>query len=80
VLKLLPAGGLQKEVPDSGKDLLTNTTDWSDALVEFLMNFIDGGTVSQCIAAANASFATSKTDPDDRFALVSGKDTMKRAP
>lgn len=60
---------------DSGKDLLTNSLDWANALLMFLKKFIASGTINECIAEANASFAQS-SDPDDRFVLASGVGAM----
>ena len=56
---------------DSGKDLLTNSLDWTNALEAFLRAFVDAHSIDDCIAAANKSFAKS-SDPDDRFMLTSG--------
>ena len=60
---------------DSGKDLLTNTLDWANALEAFLMKFIAGGSITDSIAEANKSFAKS-SDPDDRFVMASGSGAL----
>jgi hypothetical protein len=56
---------------DSGKDLLTNTIDWTNALEPFLKSFITGSPITDCVSDANKSFAKS-SDSDDKFVLASG--------
>jgi hypothetical protein len=61
---------------DSGKDTLTRGAVWAKALEAFLMKFVDGGTISECVGAANPIFAADQTDSDDKFILTSGKGDM----
>jgi hypothetical protein len=61
---------------DSGKDLVTNSLNWANALGKFLLKFIKGATIADCITEANAAFAAGKSDADDRFVLASGVGSM----
>jgi hypothetical protein len=60
---------------DSGKNLVTDTVRWTTALRIFLLRFIDGGAIGACLADANAYFATTH-EPEDKFVLASGMDTL----
>ena len=62
---------------DSGKDLLTNSLNWANALEKFLKKFISGSSISDCIDEANKEFPGSG-DPDDRFVLASGLGSMTK--
>lgn len=61
---------------DSGKDLVTNSLNWANALGKFLLKFIKGATIADCITEANAAFAAGKSDADDSFVLASGLGSM----
>jgi hypothetical protein len=60
---------------DSGKNLVTDARNWSNALESFLKKFLAGATIAECIAEANKSFPNT-VDPDDKFVLASGLGTL----
>ncbi len=62
----------------SGKNLVTNSLDWANALGKFFKQFIVNETITKCVDAANAYFAQSKSAPDDRFVIASGDASMTR--
>jgi hypothetical protein len=62
-------------VTDSGKNLLTDSRNWANALRQFLLKFIGGGTITECLGEANTYFAGS-SEPEDKFVLASGKGDM----
>lgn len=60
---------------NSGKDLVTNSINWTNALEKFLLKFAAGGSIAECMAEANKIFPGS-SDTDDRFTLASGLDSL----
>ncbi len=58
-------------VTNSGKDLVTNSINWANALEKFLMEFVAGRKIADCLAEANKIFPASN-DSDDSLKLASG--------
>lgn len=60
---------------NSGKDLVTNSINWTNALEKFLVEFVAGGSIAECLSEANKIFPSSN-DSDDRLKLASGLDSL----